>query len=304
MRSPINLVFLSPGFAADEEDTTAIPSLQLYFRELKARHPEITFTVMAFQYPFRSGNYEWNGIPVYSAGGKNLKRNRILTWSKILIRMIRLYRKDRVDMVHSFCLTETTLTGLFFRCLTGTPLLATAMGRDVKPENRYLPLLRLFSFGIVLISGFQQGFLAKLKRMKITGTVPFGVEPSYYRDNSGGRGTDVLGVGSLNPVKDYPRFIQVIQIVKLEFPGIRCRIIGEGNEKERIEYLIREYGLEGNIILSGRLDYQKVQEEMASAKVLLHTSSFEGQGLVITEALAAGMYVVSSPVGIAAQPFS
>ena len=39
---------------------------------------------------------------------------------------------------------------------------------------------------------------------------------------------------------------------------------------------------------------------MVSGKVLLHTSKFEGQGLVITEALAAGQYVVCHPVGIAA----
>jgi glycosyltransferase involved in cell wall biosynthesis len=39
---------------------------------------------------------------------------------------------------------------------------------------------------------------------------------------------------------------------------------------------------------------------MQTAKILLHTSKFEGQGLVITEALAAGLYVVSYPVGIAA----
>jgi glycosyltransferase involved in cell wall biosynthesis len=42
-----------------------------------------------------------------------------------------------------------------------------------------------------------------------------------------------------------------------------------------------------------------VIEKMQECKILLHTSLFEGQGLVITEALAAGAYVVCHPVGIA-----
>ena len=55
-----------------------------------------------------------------------------------------------------------------------------------------------------------------------------------------------------------------------------------------------------NIQLAGELPYEKVVNAMCSARILLHTAKFEGQGLVITEALAAGLYVVSYPVGIAA----
>ena len=70
--------------------------------------------------------------------------------------------------------------------------------------------------------------------------------------------------------------------------------------RKSLENLIMERNLKDRIILTGSLSYEKTIEEMQSAKVLLHTSTFEGQALVITEALAAGLYVVSYPVGISA----
>ena len=304
MKSTTNLVFLTPGFAADERDTASIPSLQLYFLHLKRQHPELNLQILSFQYPFREGEYEWNGIPVYSAGGGNRKINRLQTWRRILARLNRLRRNRQLDLVHSFWLNEATLAGLFFRMVTGTPMVATAMGQDVRRKNRYLPLLRLFSLDVILISVYQTRFLMKTGRMKIRKIIPFGPEPGFYEDQRENRETDILGVGSLNTIKNFPEFIRIAGMLVPKFPSLRCRIIGEGAERVTLERLILENRLEANITLTGRKDYRDVQKEMGSARILLHTAEFEGQGLVITEALAAGMYVVCFPVGIAAGPLS
>jgi glycosyltransferase involved in cell wall biosynthesis len=103
----------------------------------------------------------------------------------------------------------------------------------------------------------------------------------------------------LNRIKNYPEFLEVVKRITEEFPAVRCRILGEGRERDGLELLIRGLGLEKNVTLAGNTDYAKVQNEMCRAKILLHTSRFEGQGMVLTEGLAAGMYVVSHPVGIA-----
>jgi len=111
---------------------------------------------------------------------------------------------------------------------------------------------------------------------------------------------DILGVGSLNKIKNYSEFVEIIRSLVISFPTIRCHIIGEGSERAAIENSIRKNKLDGNIELRGELDYTKVMEELPMGKILLHTSTFEGQALVIMEALAAGLYVVSHPTGIAA----
>ncbi len=73
-------------------------------------------------------------------------------------------------------------------------------------------------------------------------------------------------------------------------------IVGEGNERGRLEFLARELDLEGFIFFEGAHDpapYYKI------ADVLLVPSHYEGYGLVIVEALAAGIPVLSTDVGIA-----
>ncbi len=300
MKSPINIVFLTPGFPADEKDTTVIPSLQLYFMDLKKFHPEVRFRIIAFHYPFRSGTYEWNGIPVYAAGGRGRKILKIYTWFKILALLVKLKIRKQADLIHSFWLNDTTLVGLIFRSMTGVPLIATAMGQDVLPGNRYLNLARKFHFNLVPISLFQSRFLRRPGNINIMNFIPFGIEPSFYNLDHQQRTTDVLGVGSINPIKDWPCFINVIKIVVRHLPELRCRIVGDGPESKRLILLISENGLEGNITLTGRLPYKEVQQEMLTSHIFLHTASFEGQGLVITEALAAGMFVVARPAGMAA----
>ena len=137
MKSPINIVLLTPGFAADEMDTTAIPSLQLYTQCLTSQHTELNLQILAFQYPYHSGKYTWKGIPVYSAAGKGYKWNRIFTWIKILWVLKRIHKSSGIDLVHAFWLTEATFIGLIFCRLTGVPFLATAMGQDVTKKNKY-----------------------------------------------------------------------------------------------------------------------------------------------------------------------
>ena len=300
MKSPINIIILTPGFAADELDTTAIPSLQLYTKSLSSLNPGLNIKIVAFQYPFHPGNYTWNGIQVFSFAGRGRKWNRPFLWIKILILLYRIRKSSGIDIVHSFWLTETTFIGLLFCRLTGTPFLATAMGQDVTKKNTYLRILRLFSFNITMISEFQSRYMGTSWKSKIFKVIPFGIEQSYYQGLTSVRTTDILGVGSLNSVKNYDQFIEIIEILTSHFPGLHCKIIGDGTERIHLEQSIKEKGLEANIHLSGALSYGNVIKEMASGKALLHTSKFEGQGLVIMEALATGQYVVSSPVGIAA----
>jgi 1,2-diacylglycerol 3-alpha-glucosyltransferase len=299
MKLPIKIVFLTPGFAADETDTTSIPALQLFARFLTFHYDNINLRIVTIQYPVKSGSYSWQGIPVYSAGGGMRKITRLVTWLKVMLHLNRLREKEGIDIVHSFWLTETSLIGLVFCRLTGIRFLATAMGQDVKAENKYLHILRFLSFKMTVISQFQVEFVKNLKKVRLMKVIPFGVDRSYFNDNQGSRTIDILGVGSLNSIKNYPEFIDIVKSVTLLFPDLRCRIIGEGMKRQEIENTIKEKELQDNIVLAGNLSYDRTIEEMHVGKILLHTSTFEGQALVITEALAAGLYVVSHPVGIA-----
>ena len=297
-KSTIDLVVLTPGFAADENDTTNIPSLQLYLKCLKSNYPAINIQIITFHYPIKRGCYNWNGIKVYAMGGHKTKIGMISIWFKALVQLMHLKRKSGVDVVHAFWLIDTMFIGFLFRFFTRTPLVVTAMGQDVKKENRYLKWLLIFKTDLIFLSQFQAGYNPGLSLHRSFKIIPFGVDPAFYDQSLNNRSTDILGVGSLNTIKNYSDFIDIIRCVAQVIPGLRCRIIGEGTERLNIEQLISQYKLEKTITLVGEIAFEKVALEMKTCKVLLHTSLFESQGLIFTEALASGAHVVSYPVGI------
>lgn len=77
-------------------------------------------------------------------------------------------------------------------------------------------------------------------------------------------------------------------------PAARLDIYGDGPLRDRLAALVRERGLEGAVRLRGHSD--DVRMAMHQARVFLSTSAFEGQGLAIIEAMAAGLPVVSFDV--------
>jgi glycosyltransferase involved in cell wall biosynthesis len=299
VRSVINAVLLTPGFPAGEQQTSTLVSLQLFLKSMQKYHPEIAWTVVTLQYPFTSIPYDWHGIPVYPAGGTGRTANRIFRWIRGLRILYTLRRDHKADLLHAFWLTEAALLGALFSRLTGIPLLLTAMGQDVKKGNRYLPLLQCMRPETVLISEFQVRTLSSRNRLKVAGIIPFGVDPESYPRIPGGRSLDILGAGNLNRIKNYSEFLDVVEILIQDFPRIRCMIVGEGEEMAKLSSQISQRKLEGILSMAGPMEYEALQTLMGSARVFLHTSLFEGQGLVLTEALAAGMYVVCHPVGTA-----
>ncbi len=299
MKSGIKLVILTPGFSADEFDTTSIPSLQLYLFNLHLQYPEIGIQIVTFHYPFSCYDYVWKELKVHSAGGANVRILKPFLWLRILKYLFKLKREQGIDIIHSFWLTETTLIGLIFCKLTGIPIVATAMGHDATRKNRYLLLIRFFNFDPITLSGFQAKSLSEILNIKQNKVISFGVDDSRIKEREIVRNIDILAVGSLNYIKNYAQFIQIVSYLAKRFPDLICAIAGEGNERESLEKSIIFERLENHINLLGELAYDKVIGKMQECKILLHTSSFEGQGLVITEALAAGAYVVCYPVGIA-----
>src|SRR5918993_551845 len=65
------LIILTPGFPADENDTTCLPMQQELVLAVNRRFPDWTVKILTFQYPFKAVVYQWYGNEVISFGGKN-----------------------------------------------------------------------------------------------------------------------------------------------------------------------------------------------------------------------------------------
>ncbi|HXP48823.1 MAG TPA: glycosyltransferase [Bacteroidia bacterium] len=291
------IVILTPGFAKNEQDTTCIPILQQYVSTLSAMRPDLKLHVVAFQYPFTEGHYKWKGIDVYSAGGKGTLYSRLLTWRRVNKELKRIQGESEICIIHSCWLTECTVIGQRFSQKNGIKHIAYAMGQDVLKKNKYLKLLRFSQMQIIAISESVADNFHKLTGSKVNAIIPAGIDNSNINIKSEPRTVDVIGVGALSSLKNYELFIEIITLLKKDFPEIRSVIIGEGKEQQLLNRKIRDERLYDNVKLMGAVPHDEVFSYMNRSKILLHTSSYEGQSTVIMEALATGLSVVCFDVG-------
>lgn len=101
----------------------------------------------------------------------------------------------------------------------------------------------------------------------------------------------LLAVGRLSEEKDYPTLIRAFHLIRQQRP-VRLLILGEGGERTKLEGLVMALGLEEDVDLPGFMRNPYALMRRASCLVL--SSTFEGFGNVLVEALALGCPVVST----------
>jgi len=167
------------------------------------------------------------------------------------------------------------------------------LGQDARKGNKFIPLIRPEGRELVAMSNFLAQEFSRNYGVTPRHIIPNGVDPSLYGPATVDRDIDVLGVGSLIPLKQYDLFLLAVQGLKDRLPGIKVAICGKGPEEEHLLGLIREFGLPDNVILTGELPHTDILRMMQRARVFLHTSSYEGFSTVCLEALYAGAQVIS-----------
>jgi len=101
----------------------------------------------------------------------------------------------------------------------------------------------------------------------------------------------ILSVGRLTKAKDHPTLIRAFARVRREHSA-RLMILGEGEDRPKLEALIRELDLEEDVSLPGFVDNPYAY--MARASVFVLSSAWEGLPSVLIEAMAVGTPVVST----------
>jgi glycosyltransferase involved in cell wall biosynthesis len=291
------LVILTPGFPCDEKDTTCIPFLQEFVFAFLRLHPEIELHVIAFQYPYKEGHYKWNGAHVYSAGGKNTRLARLSTWNRVNRQLKKLNKEKDVLSVHSFWLTEAAFIGQKFAKRNKLKHIAWCIGQDALKKNKYLGLLKLDEMNIVATSKQVVDTLYSSTGVKANTIIPAGLDAGKFKIAAVPRTIDLLGVGALSELKNYGLFIDIIAELRKDINGIKAVIIGKGEQEKMLREKIKALGLEKNVEMVNELPHPEVINYMNRSKILLHTSSYEGQSTVILEAMAIGMKVVCFNVG-------
>ena len=119
------------------------------------------------------------------------------------------------------------------------------------------------------------------------------------RPNTGARPMQLLCVASLSPRKAQHQLVQAL--AELQHLPWQCTLVGSTERHPEytrgLQEQIRNHALGGRVTLAGELDDQKLAECYGRADLFVLPSLYEGYGMVIDEALMAGLPIISSDGG-------
>ena len=108
-------------------------------------------------------------------------------------------------------------------------------------------------------------------------------------------------VGRLKKYKGVQDAIMAMNIVVKQFPDARLLIMGRGSFENRLRWLVKEMGLERNIMFLGFVDEAEKIDLLRRAHLLVMPSHREGWATPVIEANACGTpCVVSDAIGVKA----
>ncbi len=105
----------------------------------------------------------------------------------------------------------------------------------------------------------------------------------------------ILNVGRLTKAKDQSLLIKAFSIFHSKYSHSRLIVVGEGEEEGRLRDLIHAEELSDAAFLVGST--QCVEEYYHGSDCFVLSSAWEGFGLVIAEAMAAGLPVIATDAG-------
>lgn len=287
------ILIITPGFARDESDTSCIPYLQDYVLTLAERVGKNNVSIITLQYPFDRKDYSWHGIEVHSCRGKN-RRGIVKLWVflRCFLKAVKITSGGNF-ILHTFWLTDASLIGKVIARFKRLPHIITLMGQDVRKENKYLRVISLKNTRVVAFNDKMAEALAANTGFTTPYKISLGIRNTVLPEPSSPRTIDMLFVGSMIPLKQPFVFVEIVKRVQESIPGVKATMIGDGVLFQELKQKVA--GLP--VTLTGALPRDEVIRYMHRSKILVHTSNYEGQATVFSEALMQGMYAVCFDVG-------
>ncbi len=220
----------------------------------------------------------------------------------LALRLARALRSLRPHLVH----THLVHADVYGAAAPGTPVVSTKHNPDpfrAGPFRMVERLLARRAARLIAISRAVARFYEEqvgVPAAKLA-VVHYGLDalPPAWRQEPApfpGEGARLLlCVSRLEPQKGVDTAVQALALVRRREPAAVLAVLGEGPERPRLERLARHLGLDGAVILPGRVG--DVAAWYRRAEMLVHPARWEGFGLAMLEAMLCGIPVVASSVG-------
>ncbi|MDO9354413.1 MAG: glycosyltransferase family 4 protein [Solirubrobacteraceae bacterium] len=214
----------------------------------------------------------------------------------LLRSVLKARRSSRWSLIHSHMVHADWHAGLAALLTRGSvPLVSTKHNHDpfrTKLAVRAIETLwGLRTAQIIAISGSLADFIERHGTRRPV-TVRYGISagpaPAVRK---AGRSVRLIAVGRLEPQKGVDVLLDAVARVE----GVELDIVGDGSLRSTLADQVERLGLADRVRLVGH--QQDVPDRMRAADVFVHAARWEGFGLVLLEAMSAGLPVVATSVG-------
>jgi glycosyltransferase involved in cell wall biosynthesis len=233
------------------------------------------------------------------------RRGEVLPWRHVA----RYARRERVEVLHAH-LFGSNLWGTIIGRLARVPVVVAhehTWSYEGQPLRRALDreVIARWSDAFIAVSREDRRKMVEIER----------IPPERIRFLANGIATQaptpgrelraelgipleapVIGsVGRLRAQKAYDVLIRAGALLRNDHPGLRVAIAGNGSEKQRLEALVSELGMQDAVMMLGRrLD---IPDLLAIFDVAVCSSEFEGSPLAVMEYMEAARPIVATNVG-------
>ncbi len=215
------------------------------------------------------------------------------------------------DVVHSFnFITFQSLVGSMMKVIGGVPHVLTVSYHHWAPRYDETVGGWIMKTADALIAQCQQEkeSISKYAEPQKIEVVPCGIDPADFTNlpdeaesRSGLNQLDktMLYVGPLSGHKSIGELLGILPRIVARVPGARLVVVGGGSRKDELASLARNLGVEGHVSFLGRIGEEELRKAYARADVFVFPSKHESFGIALLEAGAAGIPIVTTPVGVA-----
>jgi glycosyltransferase involved in cell wall biosynthesis len=239
--------------------------------------------------------------------------------TKQVMQFVEAFRRDHHSnpyaLVHGFWAIPGGIAAVLAAKISGIPSVVSFLGGEaaalpgIKYGNMRRPLSRMLTLwtarhadALSVLTKYQLDRLRAfgLPREENVHLIPLGVNQGMF-PYAGKKPLPppfhILHVGHLNDVKDQRTLLLAAQKV-LKRLNCEIRIAGEGSKEQSLKVLAAELGISDRVHFLGFIPNQELHEHFTWAHVLLHSSLYEGQGVVFAEAAASGVPICGTRVGL------
>lgn len=217
------------------------------------------------------------------------------------IKLKQIAKKQDLDHLHVHFSTNSTAVALLSKLLGGPSYSFTVHGPNELNEVRSISLKTkaIHAKSIIAITEYCKmaisNAIAEEDVEKIQ-VVRCGIFPEDFKPTTGYSSQEFVCVGRLCKEKAQATLVEAFAGLLTQYPSAKLTLIGDGDDRPYLEEMVRSLGISESVSFDGWGTNEEVRAAIGRSRALVLPSLAEGLPIVLMEAFAAKVPVISTDI--------